>query len=49
MFLEDLDTVDGKDLMTLDNLKWIHISQDVMLVGISLYVHDGPACKTKWN
>ena len=49
MFLEDLDTIDGRDLMTLDNTKWIRISHDVMCAGISPCVRDGLACKTKWN
>ena len=49
MFLEDLDTIDGRDLMTPDNTKWIRISHDVMRAGISPCVRDGPACKTKWN
>ena len=49
MFLEDLDTVDGRDLMTPDHSKWMHISQEVMPAGLSPCVRDGPACKTKWN
>ena len=49
MFLEDLDTVDGRDLMTPDTTKWIRISYDVMRAGISPCVRDGPAYKTKWN
>ena len=35
--------------MTPDNTKWMRISQEVMHVGCSPYVRDGPACKTKWN
>ena len=49
MFLEDLDTVDGRDLMTPDHSKWMRISQEVMRAGLSPCVRDGPACKTKWN
>ena len=49
MFLEDLDTVDGRDLMTPETTKWIRISHDVMRAGISPCVRDGPVCKTKWN
>ena len=49
MFLEDLDTVDGRDLMTPETTKWICISHDVMRAGISPCVRGGPACKTKWN
>ena len=33
MFLDELDCVDGKDLMTLDSTKWIHVMQLVMLAG----------------
>lgn len=49
MFLEDLDTVDARDLMTPENSKWMRISQEVMHAGLSSCIHDGPACKTKWN
>jgi hypothetical protein len=48
-FLEDLDTVDGRDLMNPDATKWNRISQQVMRAGFSPCLHDGPACKTKWN
>ena len=49
MFLEDLDTIDGRDLMTPKNTKWIRISKDIMRAGYSPCTWDGPACKTKWN
>jgi hypothetical protein len=49
MFLEELDTNDGRDLMNLDSTKWIYISQHVMRVGFSPYLREGPAYKTKWN
>ena len=49
MFLEELDPIDGRDLMTPDNTKWTRISQEVMRAGCSPCVRDGPACKTKWN
>ena len=49
MFLEEQDTIDGRDLMTSDNTKWTRISQEVMCAGCSPCVRDGPACKTKWN
>lgn len=49
MYLEELDTVDGRDLMTPDNTKWIRISHDIMRAGFSPVLRDGPACKAKWN
>ncbi|KAG0565380.1 hypothetical protein KC19_8G185700 [Ceratodon purpureus] len=49
MFLEELDTVDGRDLMTPDTSKWLRVSQCVMQAGFSPCLRDGPACKTKWN
>ena len=49
MFLEDLDTVHGRDLMTPNHSKWMRISQEVMRAGLSPCVRDSPACKTKWN
>ena len=49
LFLQDLDKVDGRDLMTTDNSKWNRISHKVMQAGYSQCVRDGPACKTKWN
>ena len=49
MFLEDIDTIDGRDLMTPENTKWNRISDEVMKVGYSPCIRDGPACKTKWN
>lgn len=33
MFLEELDTVDGRDLMTPDTTKWLRVSQHVMRGG----------------
>lgn len=49
MYLEELDTIDGRDLMTPDNTKWMRISHDIMRVGFSPCLRDGPACKAKWN
>lgn len=49
MFLEELDTVDGRDLMTPESSKWHRISMYVMQSGFSPCMRDGPACKTKWN
>ena len=48
-YLRELDTVDGRDLMTPDTSKWIHISHFVNTAGFSPIPRDGPACKTKWN
>ena len=49
MFLEEVDAVDGRDLMTPDNTKWRRISQQVMLAGFSQCPRDGASCKNKWN
>ena len=49
MFLEDIDTINGRDLMTPENTKWNRISDEVMKAGYSPCIRDGPACKTKWN
>ena len=49
MFLEDLDTVDRRDLMTPENTKWAKILQEVMHSGVTQCLRDGPAYKTKWN
>ena len=49
MFLEDIDTVDGRDLMTPESTKWQRVSEEVMKCGFSPCPRDGAACKTKWN
>jgi len=49
MFLEELDTVDERDLMTPKTNKWNQVSHEVMWASFSPYLRDGPACKTKWN
>lgn len=49
IYLEDFDTIDGRDFMTPDTSKWNRIFQIVMLAWFSPYLGDGPACKTKWN
>lgn len=49
MFLEELDIIDGKDLMNPEARKWVRVSQHVMCVGFSPCLCDGPAYKTKWN
>ena len=48
-YLKELDTVDGRDLMTPDNRKWMRISQDMVRAGFSPRLKDGAACKAKWN
>ena len=48
-YLRELDTVDGRDLVTPDTSKWIHISHFVNTAGFSPIPRDGPAWKTKWN
>jgi hypothetical protein len=49
LFLEELDVVDGRDLMNPEASKWIRVSQHVMRAGHSPCMRDGPACKAKWN
>lgn len=49
MYLQDLDAIDRRDLMTPDTNKWMRISQQVMQAGFSPCIRDGTACKTKWN
>lgn len=49
MFLEELDTIDGRDLMTPETSKWMRVSQHVMRAGHSPCFRDGTSCKTKWN
>jgi hypothetical protein len=49
LFLEELDAVDGRDLMNPEASKWIRVSQHVMRAGHSPCMRDGPACKAKWN
>jgi hypothetical protein len=49
LFLEELDAIDGRDLMNPEASKWIRVSQHVMRAGHSPCMRDGPACKAKWN
>lgn len=49
MYLEELDTVDGRDLMTPETRKWDRIAHQIMQLGVSPCMRDGAACKTKWN
>jgi hypothetical protein len=48
-YFEELDVVNGHDLMNLDASKWVRISHLVMATGQSPCMRDGPACKAKWN
>jgi hypothetical protein len=49
LFLEEIDAVDGRDLMNPEASKWVRVSQHVMQAGHSPCMQDGPACKAKWN
>jgi hypothetical protein len=49
MFLEELDTMDGRDLMNPNSSKWVRVLQHVMRLGFSPCLRDGLACKTKWK
>jgi hypothetical protein len=49
LFLEEIDVVDGRDLMNPEACKWICVSQYVMRAGHSPCMRDGPTCKGKWN
>jgi len=49
MFLEEIDTVDGWDLMTPEATKWQRVSEEVMRCGFSPCTRNGEAYKTKWN
>ena len=48
-FLEELDVVDGRDLMDSEVTKWSRISDKIMASGFSMYYRDGMACKGKWH
>ena len=49
MYLQELDTIDGRDLMTSETSKWIRISHYVNAAGYSPIVRDDLVCKAKWN
>ena len=49
MHLEEMDTVDARDLMNADSRKWQRVSEEVMKCGFSPCTRDATACKTKWN
>jgi len=48
-FLEELDAVDGRDLMHSEVTKWTRISGKIMAAGFSSHFQDGTACKGKWH
>ena len=48
-FLEELDCIDGRDLMESEVTKWSRISDKVMASGFSLHFRNGMACKGKWH
>lgn len=48
-FLEELDVVDGRDLMHSEATKWTRISEKVMAAGFSSHFRDGTTCKGKWH
>lgn len=49
MYLEEIDTVDARDLMNADSSKWQRVSVEVMKCGLSPCPREPAACKTKWN
>jgi hypothetical protein len=46
-FLEELDVIDGRDLMDSEVTKWNRISEKITASGFSTYFRDGMACKGK--
>jgi hypothetical protein len=48
-YFEELDAIDGRDLMNSNATKWIRISHLVMATGQSPCMRDGSACKAKWS
>ena len=48
-FLEELDAVDGRDLIDSEVTKWSRISDKIMASGFSTHFRDGMACKGKWH
>ena len=48
-FLEELDAIDGRDLMDSEVTKWSRISDKIMASGFSTHFRDGMACKGKWH
>jgi hypothetical protein len=48
-FLEELDAIDGRDLMDSEVTKWNRISEKITASGFSTHFRDGMACKGKWH
>ena len=48
-YLEELDAIDGCDLMDSEVTKWSRISEKIMSSGFSTHFRDGMACKGKWH
>jgi hypothetical protein len=46
-FLEELDAIDGRDLMDSEVTKWNRISEKITASGFSTHFRDGMACKGK--
>jgi hypothetical protein len=48
-FLEELDGIDGRDLINSEVTKWNRISEKIMASGFFTHFRDGIACKDKWH
>jgi hypothetical protein len=48
-FLEELDVIDGRDIMHSEATRWTRISEKVMAPGLSSHFRDGTTCKGKWH
>jgi hypothetical protein len=48
-FLERLQVTNAHELFDLETTHWQRVSISVIRVGFSPVVHDGGACKKKWN
>jgi hypothetical protein len=48
-YMDEVDTVDARDLMEPDVTKWSRISAKVMAAGYSRCTRDHSMCKSKWH
>jgi hypothetical protein len=48
-YIDELDTINARDLMEPDVTKWTRISEKVMAVGYSPCFRDHAMCKSKWH
>ena len=48
-FIEELDAIDGRDLMDSEVTKWSRISDKIMASGFSTHFRDDMVCKGKWH